>query len=35
MFGTAIYFLLTAESFSAMHKLASDEIYHFYVGDPV
>ena len=34
-FGTAIYFLLTAESFSALHKLASDEVYHFYLGDPV
>jgi predicted cupin superfamily sugar epimerase len=34
-FGTAIYFLLTPETFSAMHKLASDEVYHFYLGDPV
>jgi predicted cupin superfamily sugar epimerase len=34
-FGTAIYFLLTVENFSALHKLASDEIYHFYLGDPV
>jgi predicted cupin superfamily sugar epimerase len=32
---TAIYFLLTSETFSAMHRLASDEIYHFYLGDPV
>lgn len=32
---TAIYFLLTPESFSAMHRLASDEIWHFYLGDPV
>lgn len=32
---TAIYFLLTPETFSAMHRLASDEIYHFYLGDPV
>jgi uncharacterized protein len=35
--GTAIYYLLTSDSdsFSAMHRLASDEIYHFYLGDPV
>ena len=32
---TAIYFLLTRDSFSALHRLASDEIYHFYLGDPV
>jgi len=32
---TAIYYLLTPETFSAMHRLASDEIYHFYLGDPV
>lgn len=30
---TAIYFLLTAENFSAFHKIASDEIWHFYAGD--
>jgi predicted cupin superfamily sugar epimerase len=34
-FSTAIYFLLTAESFSALHRLSSDEIWHFYLGDPV
>jgi uncharacterized protein len=33
--GTAIYFLLTPETFSAMHRLLSDEVYHFYLGDPV
>jgi predicted cupin superfamily sugar epimerase len=32
---TAIYYLLTAGSFSAMHRLKSDEIFHFYLGDPV
>ncbi|MFC1799564.1 cupin domain-containing protein [Candidatus Eisenbacteria bacterium] len=32
---TAIYYLLTPETFSALHRLASDEIYHFYLGDPV
>ncbi len=34
-FGTAIYYLLTPESFSAIHRLQSDEIFHFYLGDPV
>ncbi len=34
-FGTAIYYLLTPETFSAMHRLNSDEIFHFYLGDPV
>ncbi len=32
---TAIYYLLTPETFSAMHRLPWDEIYHFYGGDPV
>jgi uncharacterized protein len=32
---TAIYYLLTPESFSAMHRLRGDEIFHFYLGDPV
>jgi predicted cupin superfamily sugar epimerase len=34
-FSTAIYFLLTPETFSALHRLLSDEVYHFYLGDPV
>ncbi len=36
-FGTAILYLLTADanSFNALHKLPTDEIYHFYLGDPV
>lgn len=34
-FGTCIYYLLTAATFSAMHRLQSDEIFHFYLGDPV
>lgn len=35
--GTAIYYLLTDEpdSFSALHRLPTDEVYHFYLGDPV
>src|SRR5579883_1419925 len=34
-FSTAIYYLLTPESFSSMHRVASDEVFHFYLGDPV
>ena len=34
-YGTAIYYLLTPQTFSAIHRLATDEIYHFYLGDSV
>ncbi len=34
-FGTAIYYLLTPGTFSSMHRLAGDEIFHHYLGDPV
>lgn len=30
---TAIYYLITPESFSSLHRLTSDEIFHFYAGD--
>ena len=33
--GTAIYYLLEQGTFSEMHVLESDEIFHFYLGDPV
>jgi len=33
--GTAIYYLLEPDTFSEMHRLASDEIFHFYAGDTV
>jgi hypothetical protein len=33
--GTAIYYLLEPGTFSEMHVLASDEVFHFYLGDPV
>jgi uncharacterized protein len=33
--GTAIYAVQTTEDFSAIHKLATDEIWHFYGGDPL
>jgi len=32
---TAIYYLLEPGTFSEMHVLASDEVFHFYLGDPV
>jgi predicted cupin superfamily sugar epimerase len=32
---TAIYYLLEPETFSEMHILDSDEMFHFYLGDPV
>lgn len=33
--GTAIYYLITPESFSTLHRLPGTEVFHFYVGDPV
>jgi uncharacterized protein len=33
--GTAIYYLLTPNTYSALHRLQSDEIFHFYLGGPV
>jgi|SRR5579872_2946130 len=33
--GSAIYYLLEPGTFSEMHVLESDEIFHFYLGDPV
>ena len=32
-FATAIYFLLTSDSFSALHRIQSDELWHFYAGN--
>jgi predicted cupin superfamily sugar epimerase len=32
---TAIYYLLEPGTFSEMHRVKSDEIFHFYLGDPV
>jgi predicted cupin superfamily sugar epimerase len=33
--GTAIVALLTVDDFSALHRLPADEIWHFYLGDPL
>ena len=32
---TAIYYLVTFEANCKMHRVSSDEIFHFYFGDPV
>src|SRR5437899_709993 len=32
---TAIYYLLTPTTFSALHRLQTDEVFHFYLGGPV
>ena len=34
-FSSAILYLLTPDTFSRLHRLKSDEIFHFYLGDPV
>lgn len=31
-FATAIYYLLRGDQFSALHRIRSDEIWHFYAG---
>lgn len=33
-YSTAIYYLLPADDISAMHRIKSEEIFHFYAGDP-
>lgn len=33
--GTAIYYLLTADTFSEMHRLPTEEVFHLYLGGPV
>jgi predicted cupin superfamily sugar epimerase len=32
---SAIYYFLTPETFSSLHSLPTDEMFHFYAGDPV
>mgnify|MGYP001329071786 CR=1 FL=1 len=34
-YSTAIYYLVTPQSFSALHRLPGDEVFHFYQGEPV
>ncbi|MCT9079362.1 cupin domain-containing protein [Streptomyces fulvoviolaceus] len=33
--GTAIVALLTADDFSALHRLTGDEVWHYYLGAPL
>src|SRR4029079_3590727 len=35
MVATCIYYLLTPDTFSAIHRVKSDEIFHFYAGDAI
>jgi uncharacterized protein len=34
-YSTAIFYLITAKSFSALHRVPQDEVFHFYAGSPV
>ena len=34
-YSTCIYFLLTSERFSALHRIKQDEIWHFYRGSAI
>lgn len=34
-YATAIYFLLTSETFSAFHRINQDEIWHFHQGSTI
>jgi predicted cupin superfamily sugar epimerase len=33
--GTGIYYLLTPDTYSALHRLPTDEVFHHYSGGPV
>jgi len=33
--GTSIYYLLTTQTFSEMHRLPTEEVFHVYLGGPV
>ena len=36
-FGSAIFYMLTeqSDSFSSFHRLPTDELFHYYLGDPL
>jgi predicted cupin superfamily sugar epimerase len=34
-FGTAIYYLLTPDTVSELHRLPTEEVFHLYLGGPV
>lgn len=33
--GTAIYYMITPDTYSPLHRLPGTEVFHFYLGDPV
>lgn len=33
--GSAIVYMVTPNCYSRLHRLPTDEVYHFYLGDPV
>ena len=33
--GTSIYYLLTPTTFSELHRLPTEEVFHLYLGGPV
>ena len=33
--GTSIYYLLTSQTFSELHRLPTEEVFHLYLGGPV
>ena len=33
--GSAIQYMVTPDCYSRLHVLPTDEVYHFYLGDPV
>lgn len=35
VFATSIYFLLTSNEFSALHRIRQDEVWYFHAGSPV
>jgi hypothetical protein len=34
-YATSIYFMLTSDEFSALHRIKQDEIWHYYDGSPI
>ena len=34
-YSTAIFYLVTPQDFSVLHRIPHDEIFHFYLGDPI
>lgn len=34
-YATGIYYLLQSQDFSAFHRIHQDEMWHFYMGDPL